>query len=88
MTATRRVTVVWLALLALTFVSFLVGVEQGAGVASAAAILIVGVAMFKVRLIGIHFMDVRVAPLALRLLFEGYVVVVFVVLATIDLAVS
>lgn len=88
MTATRRVTVVWVALLGLTFASFVVGIEQGAGVASAAAVVIIGIAMFKVRLIGIHFMDLRVAPRALRLIFEAYVLAVFVVLATIDLVVA
>ncbi len=88
MTAARRVTLVWLALLALTFASFLVGVEQGAGVASAAAVVIIGVALFKVRLIGIHFMDLRVAPRPLRLIFEGYVLVVFIVLVVIDLVVA
>jgi caa(3)-type oxidase subunit IV len=88
MTAARRVTLVWLALLALTFASFVVGVEQGAGVASAAAVVIIGVALFKVRLIGIHFMDLRVAPRPLRLIFEGYVLVVFIVLVVIDLVVA
>jgi len=87
LTATHRVTVVWLALLGLTFASFLIGIEQGTGVASAAAIVIIGIALFKVRLIGIHFMDLRVAPHPLRLIFEAYVLVVFVVLATIDLVV-
>jgi hypothetical protein len=87
-TATRRVTVVWVALLGLTLASFVVGIEQGTGVASAAAIVIIGIALFKVRLIGIHFMDLRVAPHALRLIFEAYVLVVFVVLATIDLVVA
>lgn len=84
MTATRRVTLVWVLLLALTFGSFLVGVEQGAGYASVGAVIIVGIAMFKVRLIGLHFMDVRSAPLALRALFEGYVLVVFLVLVALD----
>jgi hypothetical protein len=85
MTATRRVTLVWALLLALTFGSFLVGIEQGAGFASAGAAILVGLALFKVRLIGIHFMDLRVAPLPLRALFEGYVLVVFVVLVFLDL---
>lgn len=84
MTATRRVTLVWVLLLALTFGSFVVGVEQGAGFVSAAAAIIVGIAMFKVRLIGIHFMDLRAAPRALRALFEGYVLAVFVVLVALD----
>ena len=85
MTATRRATLVWVLLLALTFGSFLVGVEQGAGFASVAAAVIVGIAMIKVRLIGLHFMDVRVAPRALRALFEGYVLAVFVVLVALDI---
>jgi hypothetical protein len=85
MTATRRLTLVWGLLLALTFGSFVVGVEQGAGFASAGAVVIIGIALFKVRLIGINFMDLRVAPRPLRLLFEGYVLVVFAVLTCIDL---
>lgn len=88
MTATRRITTVWVALLALTFASFLVGIEQGAGEASLAAIVIILVALFKVRLIGVHFMDLRVAPRALRLIFEGYVLAVFIALAVIDLSIS
>jgi flagellar motor component MotA len=85
MTATRRVTVVWVLLLALTFGSFLVGLEQGAAFASVGAAIIVGIAMIKVRLIGLHFMDLRAAPRALRALFEGYVLAVFVVLVALDI---
>jgi caa(3)-type oxidase subunit IV len=87
MTATHRVAVVWLALLGLTFASSVVGIEQGSGVASAAAVLLIGVALFKVRLIGIHFMDLRIAPRPLRLIFEGYLLVVCLVLVTFDLVV-
>lgn len=85
MTATRRLTLVWAVLLALTFGSFVVGIEQSADFAGAAAIAIIGIALLKVRLIGLHFMDVRVAPTALRVLFEGYVLVVFVALVILDL---
>ncbi len=88
MAMTRRVTLVWMLLLGITFASFVVGVEQGAGVASAAAVVIIGLALCKVRLIGIHFMDVRVAPRPLRLIFEAYVLAVFVTLATLDLVVT
>ncbi|WP_084027715.1 cytochrome C oxidase subunit IV family protein [Mycobacterium avium] len=88
MTATRRITTVWVALLALTLASFLVGIEQGAGATSLAAIVIIAVALCKVRLIGVHFMDLRVAPRALRLIFEGYVFAVFIALAVIDLTSS
>jgi hypothetical protein len=41
-----------------------------------------------VRLIGMHFMDLRVAPLALRALFEGYVLAVFLVLVALDVFVK
>ncbi len=84
MTGTRRLCLVWGALLALTFGSFVVGIEQGAGFASAAAVIIIGVALFKVRLIGLHFMDLHEAVTPLRLIFEIYLVVVFAVLVSID----
>lgn len=88
MTTTRRVTAVWALLLLLTFGSFVVGIEQGAGIASAAAVLIIGIALFKVRLIGLYFMDLRDAIRPLRLMFEGYLAVVFAALVFIDLAVT
>ena len=69
-------TLVWVLLLALTFGSSLVGIEQGASVTSAAALAILSVALLKVRLIGIHFMELRVAPRPLRMLFELYIVAV------------
>lgn len=88
MTATRRLTLVWIVLLALTFGSFVVGIEQSADLAGAAAIAIIGIALLKVRLIGLHFMDVRIAPTALRMLFEGYVLVVFAALVVLDVVVK
>lgn len=88
-TTTRRLTLVWVALLGLTFGSFVVAEDthQSAGTISAAAIVVLGIAMLKVRLIGLHFMDLRAAPTALRALFEGYVLVVFVALVILDLVV-
>ena len=85
MTATRRVTLVWVLLLALTFGSFLIGLEQSADFASVGAVIIIGVALLKVPLFGVHFMDVRAAPLPLRIVFDGYVVVVFAGLVNSDL---
>jgi Prokaryotic Cytochrome C oxidase subunit IV len=79
---------VWALLLLLTFGSFVVGIEQGAGIASAAAAAIIGIALIKVRLIGLHFMDLRDAIWPLRLIFEGYLVAVFAVLVFIDLAIT
>jgi Prokaryotic Cytochrome C oxidase subunit IV len=88
MTATRRITLTWILLLALTFGSFVIGVEQGAGFAAQAAIIIIGLALFKVRLIGLHFMDLRSAVVGLRMMFEGYLLAVFTVLVVIDLVVK
>jgi hypothetical protein len=51
------------------------------------ATIVIAVALFKVRLIGIYFMELRVAPPPLRLLFEGYVLVVFVTLTVLNVAV-
>jgi hypothetical protein len=87
MSGTRRLTLVWALLLALTFGSFVIGIEQGRSAGSATAIIFVVVAMLKVRLIGIHFMDLRVAPQALRTIFEGYVVCVATMLVILDLLV-
>jgi Prokaryotic Cytochrome C oxidase subunit IV len=67
--------------------SSIVGIEQGAGAASTATVVLIAVALFKVRLIGIHFMDLRIAPSPLRLIFEGYGLAAFMVLVTLDLVV-
>ena len=84
MTTTRRLTLVWVLLLILTFGSFVLGIEQGAGFTSTAAAILIGIAMFKVRLIGIHFMELRIAPPRLRILFEAYVLLVLGMLVAID----
>lgn len=88
MTDSRRLTTIWILLLALTVGSFFVGLEQGAVFAESGAMVIIGVAMFKVRLIGLHFMDLRISPTPLRMVFEAYVLIVFVVLLIIDVAVK
>ncbi|MDT5054740.1 MAG: hypothetical protein QOF66_3106 [Mycobacterium sp.] len=86
-TTGRRLTMVWLVLLAATSGSSLVGAELGPGSVPVAAVII-AVALFKVRLVGIHFMELRVAPAPLRLLFEGYVLVVFAALTALNLTVT
>lgn len=57
---------VWLVLLIATVASSTVA---GHGVA------VIAVAFFKVRLVGLHFMELRAAPVPLRVVFEGWVVV-------------
>jgi hypothetical protein len=88
MTARRRVSLVWALLLVLTFGSFVIGMEQNAGLTSAGAAMIVAIAMLKVRLIGIHFMDLRSVPKILRGLFEGYLLIVVSVLVAFDVFVK
>ncbi|TVX99362.1 hypothetical protein FPV58_18290 [Mycolicibacterium porcinum] len=81
MTTYRHLTLVWAVLVVLTFGSFAVGIEQRGDLATIATLVVIGLAMVKLRLIGLHFMDLRSAPRPLRALFESYVVVVFVTLA-------
>ena len=75
----HRTTVTWLLLVFATSGSWILGSESrgqsGAGTGTA----LILVAFIKVRLVGLHFMELRSAPLALRTLFEAYVVVVFTV---------
>lgn len=73
-----RSTVVWAALVVATVVSWAVGSEHGTG--SLVALLVLGVAMIKVRFVGLDFMELRHAPLPLRAAFEGYCVVLWGVL--------
>lgn len=68
----RRVTVAWLALVAATLISLWVGTDHGEDGARAAGVGLVVVAFVKIRIIGMHFMDLREAPLPLRLLFESW----------------
>lgn len=84
----RRLLGIWALLLILTLGSVVVGAEQGRELATAATVVIVGVALVKVRLIGTHFMELRNAPRLLRLIFDGYVVAVFLVLTVLDMAIT
>ena len=74
-----RSTVVWLVLIAATMVSWAVGSDHGAG--STVALVVLGVAMFKVRFVGLDFMELRQAPLLLRGIFEFYCGALWCVLA-------
>lgn len=68
-------TTIWLLLVAATGVSWTLGTDHGLG-ATAASLVIIAVAVVKVRWIGLYFMELRDAPPVLRGLFEGYVAVV------------
>jgi hypothetical protein len=69
-------TFIWLLLSALTLASWYVGSGVGdAEVWAAGAMLTI--AFFKVRLVIMHFMELRQAPLPLKLLAELWVIVAF-----------
>lgn len=72
-----RATAVWSVLIAATLVSWWLGTDHGFGDDHrAAGVAILLVAFFKARLVGLYFMELRQAPIALRAVLEGYCVVV------------
>ena len=72
--------VVWVLLMALTAVSWTLGHgEPQATLVTPQAGVTVGIivlTLFKVRLILMHFMEVRHAPVALRLVCEGWLLLI------------
>jgi hypothetical protein len=69
-----KTTVVWLGLIAATIVSWQVGTHGSDP--KFATCLVMAVAFLKVRFVGLWFMELKDAPLPLRFIFEGYVVIV------------
>ena len=65
---------IWVLLCALTIVSWALGTNHGSGAGHhlPASLVIFAVAVFKVRLVGLYFMELKMAPRVLRGLFEGY----------------
>ncbi|MET7474358.1 cytochrome C oxidase subunit IV family protein [Streptomyces sp. NPDC005648] len=64
------------ALVLATLSSWLLGIEGGpsGGTSTVVGCAVVAIALIKVRLVGLHFMELRNAPTALRGAFEVYVV--------------
>jgi hypothetical protein len=75
--ARTKATAVWLVLIGATLAASVLGSDHATTGHRGVSTLILGVAFVKVRLVGIYFMELRRAPAALRLVFEGYCVVVF-----------
>jgi hypothetical protein len=69
---TTRTTAIWFLLVLATLTTWRLGTEHGLGSHEAASVAIVVIAFVKVRLVGLYFMELRHAPVALRSLFEGY----------------
>lgn len=71
-----RFTGIWFVLIAATLLSFWLGTDHGIDSPQARSILIFLVAFVKVRLVGLYFMELKDAPLALRLILEAYCVLI------------
>ena len=75
-----RATLVWLILSALTISSWALGTTDGDGIHLSASVVILLVTVLKVRFVGLYFMELRGAPLALRGVFEGYCAALWILL--------
>ncbi|MGW0158138.1 cytochrome C oxidase subunit IV family protein [Mycobacterium sp. NPDC003323] len=73
----------WLFLVAATVLSWAVGAEHGTG--SSVAVLVLGIAAIKVRLVGLDFMELRHAPIPLRAAFETYCIGMWALLSALYL---
>jgi caa(3)-type oxidase subunit IV len=69
----RPATTIWAVLMAATIVSWTVGTSSLDARLATVAVLIV--AIIKVRFVGLYFMELRDAVIPLRLIFEGFCVV-------------
>jgi hypothetical protein len=72
----------WLVLVAATLMSWAIGSEHGTG--SMTAVVVLGVAAIKVRLVGLDFMELRHAPIPLRAVFELYCITMWAVLSALE----
>jgi hypothetical protein len=79
-----RITAVWSLLIAATLLSACVG--TGHGDRTLATLAVIAIAFVKLRCVGLYFMELRHAPLPLRVVFEGYVAVVCGVVVALYLA--
>ena len=64
--------ITWIALVVATLIAWWVGTDHGLDDPTAAAALLLGVAVVKIYLIGMEFMELRHADVRLRRGFEAY----------------
>jgi len=67
-------TTAWAVLMGATLISWWLG--DGHGAEKVAAVGVIGVAFAKVLVVGNYFMELRYAPLPLRLVFSGWATVI------------
>jgi hypothetical protein len=72
----RSITVVWLLLVAVTLVSWAIGAHEHINGNSAITFTVLTIAFLKVRLVMFHFMEVRFAPLPLKIPCNAWVILV------------
>lgn len=72
-----KTTAIWALLVAATLTSWLVGAGHGIENRQAMTAAVLFIALMKGRLVGLYFMELRTAPMALRFLFEAWVVVTY-----------
>jgi hypothetical protein len=79
-----KASLTWVILVVLTITQWVIGTHTGIGSSFhvSASMVIFFVAVFKARLVGLYFMELREAPTALRALFEIYCVALLTVLST------
>lgn len=83
----QRAVGVWAVLVVATLLSWWLGADLGTGDDRRwSAVVIFAIACVKVRLIGLHFMELLEAPGGLRRAFEAYVVALFGLLVGMYLA--
>ena len=75
----NRAGVSWLILVAATCASWALGADHGTG--SLVAVAVLAIAAVKVRLVGLDFMELRHAPIPLRVAFEVYCVALWALLS-------
>jgi hypothetical protein len=75
----NRITIVWAALIGATTVSWWLGTDHGITSARLASIVVLLVAFAKAGFIGMYFMELRHAPAALKILFQGWCIVIYTV---------
>lgn len=79
--------IAWMLLVALTVVSWALGTQHGFTGDNhlPASLVIIVVAVFKLRLVGLYFMELRDAPWSLRGIFEAYSAVLLLMITTLYL---
>lgn len=91
MRASRVAIYVWAGLMLATLASWWLGIHEGdepGDGASAGTAAVLVVTFVKVRFIAQHFMEVRDAPLALKVILDAYVILVCTTLVILYIATS